>query len=50
LLRNRGFRNVRRLDCRGQQFVYTGTRRGSLYRITVRARDGRIVGYRRLRR
>lgn len=50
LLRNRGYRNVRTLDCRGSHFVYRGDRRGRSFEITVRARDGRITDIRPLRR
>lgn len=50
LLRNRGYRNVRTLDCRGSHFVYRGDRLGRSLEITVRARDGRITNIRPLRR
>jgi hypothetical protein len=50
LLRARGFREVRRIDCRGRYFVYRGWRGGNRFEIAVRARDGRVVDVRRLRR
>jgi hypothetical protein len=50
ILRNRGFRDVRRINCRGQHFVYRGWRRGNRYEIALRSRDGRVVDLRRLRR
>ena len=46
-LRRRGFSSIRRIDCRGRYYIYQGSRRGSRYSITVRARDGRIVDFRR---
>lgn len=49
-LRNRGFRNVRRMDCRGRHFVYRGDRRDRRYEIAIRASDGRIVDMRRIGR
>jgi hypothetical protein len=49
ILRNRGYRNVRERDCRGRYFVYRADIRGRSYEIGVRARDGRVVDYRRLR-
>ena len=50
LLRNRGFRDVRRIDCRGRHYVYRAWRRGNRYEIALRSRDGRVVDYRRIRR
>jgi len=50
ILRNRGFRDVRRIDCRGRTFVYHGSRRGNRYEIALRSRDGRVMDARRLRR
>ncbi len=49
LLRMRGFRNVRALDCRGSHFLYRGDRFRRTYDITVRARDGRITNIRTIR-
>jgi len=50
LLRQRGFRDVRRLDCRLRYFVYRATRGRSRYEIAIRARDGQVVDFRWLRR
>jgi hypothetical protein len=50
LLRNRGFRDVRRINCRGRYFVYRGWRGGSRFEIAVRSSNGRVVDVRRLRR
>jgi hypothetical protein len=50
LLRNRGFRDIRRIDCRGRYFVYRGWRGGNRFEITVRSTDGRVVNMRRIRR
>jgi len=49
LLRNRGFRDVRRMDCRGRYFVYRAWRGNSRFEITIRSRDGRVVNIRRIR-
>ncbi len=49
LLRNRGFRDIRRIDCRGRYFVYRGWRGGSRLEITVRSSNGRVVNMRRIR-
>jgi hypothetical protein len=50
LLRSRGFRDVRRVDCRGRFFVYRARRASSHFEIALRARDGRVVDLRRIRR
>ena len=50
LLRDRGFRNIRRRDCRGRHFVYRATRRGSRWEVALQSRNGRIVDVRRLGR
>lgn len=50
LLRREGFRDIRRIDCRGQNFIYHGSRRNGRYEIAVRSRNGRIVDYRRIGR
>lgn len=50
LLRNRGFRDIRRVDCSGRFFVYRARRGGSRFEISLRARDGRVVDIRRIRR
>lgn len=46
-LRRRDFSSIRRIDCRGRYYTYHGSRRGSRYSITLRAKDGRIVEARR---
>ena len=48
LLRFRGYRDIRRVDCRGRFFVYRAWRGGSRFEIAIRARDGRVVDKRRL--
>jgi len=50
LLRNRGFRDIRRVDCRGRYFIYRGTRSGWRYEVAIRSSNGRVVDFRRLRR
>jgi len=50
LLRNRGFRDIRRVDCRGRFFVYRARRTTGLFEIGLSARDGRVVDLRRIRR
>ena len=49
-LRNRGWRDVRRIDCRGSRFVYRGWRGGNRYEVVLRSRDGRVMSVRRIRR
>lgn len=50
LLRNRGFRDIRRVNCRGRHFVYRGWRGGSRFEIVLRQSNGRVVDVRRIRR
>jgi hypothetical protein len=50
IIRNRGFRDVRTVDCRGRYFVYRASRSGSRFEIALSARDGRVSDFRRLRR
>jgi hypothetical protein len=50
ILRQRGFFNIRRVDCRGRYLVYRGTRRGWRHEISLSSFNGRVVDYRRLRR
>ena len=50
LLRNRGFHNISRVDCRGRYFTYRGTRGNHRYEISVDSRTSRVVDYRRLHR
>jgi hypothetical protein len=49
LLRSRGFRDVRRVDCRGRFFVYRATRNGRRFEIAIRASTGQVVDVRRIR-
>jgi hypothetical protein len=49
-LRARGFRNVRRVNCRGRFFVYRAWRGSNWFEIAVRQSNGRIVDVRRIRR
>lgn len=49
LLRHRGYRAVRARDCRGRLYGFTARRGGHVWRITLRASDGRITRLRRLR-
>ncbi len=48
LLRSRGFRDVRRVDCRGRFLVYRAWRGNTRFEIAVRQRDGRVVDMRRI--
>ena len=50
LLRDRGFRDIRRIDCRGRYFVYRAWRRNNRFEIALRSHDGRVMDMRRLRR
>lgn len=50
LLRNRGFRDVRRVDCRGRFFIYRAWRGNTRFEIAIRASNGQVVDVRRLRR
>jgi hypothetical protein len=50
LLRNRGFRDIRRVNCQGRYFVYRGWRGGNRFEIAVRSSNGRVVDVRRIRR
>lgn len=49
ILRNRGFRDIRRIDCRGRFFVYRARRDGRRFEIAIRSWDGRVVDVRRIR-
>jgi hypothetical protein len=49
MLRFRGYRDIRRVDCAGRFLVYRAWRGAGRYEIAVRARDGRVVDKRRLR-
>lgn len=50
ILRNRGFRDIRRVDCRGRFLVYHARRGTGRFEIAVSAHNGRVVDFRRLRR
>ncbi|MGN6770214.1 MAG: hypothetical protein ACTHJQ_10285 [Rhizobiaceae bacterium] len=50
LIQNRGFRDVRRVDCRGRFFVYRARRGGHRFEITLSAHTGRVTDFRRIRR
>ncbi len=50
LLQNRGFRNVRRVDCRGRTFIYHARRGNRDFEIALSSHTGRVVGMTRLRR
>lgn len=50
ILRSRGFREIRRVDCRGRFLVYHARRGGSRFEIAVSAHNGRVVDVRRIRR
>ena len=43
IVRDRGFRRVRTVECRGTTFTYKGRRHGDDFRILVNARTGRIA-------
>lgn len=48
LLRNRGFRDIRRVDCRGRFFIYRAWRGNIRFEIAVRQSNGRVVDMRRI--
>lgn len=50
ILRNRGFRDIRRVDCGGRFFIYRARREGGRYEIAVNRHNGRVVDVRRIRR
>ena len=50
ILRRRGFRDIRRVDCRGRFLVYRARRGAGRFEIAVSAHNGRVVDFRRLRR
>ena len=50
ILRRRGFRDIRRVDCRGRFLVYRAWRGSGRFEIAVSAHNGRVVDFRRLRR
>lgn len=50
ILRNRGFRDIRRVDCRGRFFVYHARRGVGRFEVAISAHNGRVVDLRRIRR
>jgi plasmid stabilization system protein ParE len=46
---NLGFRDVRRVDCRGRFYVYYARRGGSRFEIALSRHNGRVVDLRRIR-
>ncbi|MCX7304013.1 MAG: hypothetical protein NTV73_06710 [Hyphomicrobiales bacterium] len=50
LLRNRGFSDVRRIDCRGRFFIYPARRGGQRFEVALNSHNGRVVDMRRIRR
>ncbi len=50
IVASEGFRRVRPIDCDGKEYTYQGLRRGDLYRIEVRSRNGNIRKIDRIRR
>lgn len=45
-----GFRRIRPSDCRGSEYKYYASRRGDMYKITLRSSNGRIKDVDRVRR
>ncbi len=43
IVRDRGFRRVRTVECRGRTYTYLGRRHGDSFRVLVSSRTGRIV-------
>lgn len=43
IVRHSGFRNVRPVDCDGQNFKYTGYRRGNTWLVMIDSRTGEII-------
>jgi hypothetical protein len=43
IVRDRGFRRVRTIECRGRTYTYLGRRHGDSFRVVVSARSGRII-------
>lgn len=50
LLQNRGFRDVRRVDCRSRFFIYHVRRGNSRFEVALSSRTGRVTDLRRIRR
>jgi hypothetical protein len=49
-IRDHGFRDVRRIDCRGRTFVYRAWRGSQRFEISLDSRNGRVSDVRRIRR
>lgn len=49
LLQNRGFRDVRRIDCRGRFFIYHARRGNARFEVALNSRTGRVADVRRIR-
>ncbi|MCX8568427.1 hypothetical protein [Aminobacter sp. MET-1] len=49
LLQNRGFRDVRRVDCRGRFYIYHARRGSGRFEVALNSRTGRVVDLRRIR-
>ncbi|WP_244480426.1 hypothetical protein [Rhizobium sp. Root1220] len=47
-LRDRGFRDVQRIDCRGRFFVYRAWNGSQRFEIALNSRNGRVADIRRL--
>ncbi len=50
LLRLRGFRDIRRVDCRGRFYIYRANLGIRRFEVALNSRDGRVVDMRRIRR
>ena len=55
IVKNRGFRQITALDCRGRAYTYKGRKRGRWYTVEIKSSNGRVIrtspinrgGYRR---
>lgn len=50
IVASQGFRRVRPSDCKGSEYKYYAFRRGDMYKITMKSRNGRIKDIDRIRR
>ena len=48
MLRDRGYRRISSRDCGGRTYVFTAVKRGNLYRIEIRSRNGAVVSVERI--
>ena len=46
LVRDRGFRRVRTIECSGRNFTYAARRAGDVFRVSLNSRTGEIVSVR----